>query len=198
MKKKLTVAIAVICMAGFIIGEAVLAQAATTKTTIIRFANMAASVEKSYGTVLELDLTLRNGEPVYKANVIIGGKRVLVYFNAVTGMEIEQKSAVVLDEDETEIYNNHNLSSSVSGQGKTATETAAKAQTNYSAETKISYERAKEIALAKVGGGTVKEIELDYENGRLVYEIEVKYNGMEYDIKIDAVTSEILKYKIDD
>lgn len=198
MKKKLKIAIAVICAAGFMLGGAILAQAATTKSMIIGFADMAASVEKNYGTVLELDLTLRSGEPVYKANIIIGGKRVLVYFNAFTGTEIERKSAVALDEDETKIYNDYNLASSVGGQGKTTSEIAAGAQTSYAAEAKISYERAKEIALAKVGGGTVKEIELDRENGRLVYDAEVKYNGMEYEIEIDAATGEIFKYKIDD
>jgi len=198
MRKKMTIAIAVICVAGFILGGTVLAQAATAKQTIIGFANMAASVEKSYGTVLELDLTMRNGEPVYKANVIVGGKRVLVYYNALTGTEIERRDAVALDDEETRIYDDYNITSLVSGQRQTASEVAAGAQTSYSAEAKISYERAKEIALATVGGGTVKEIELDRENGRLVYEVEVKYNGREYEIDIDAITGEIVKYKIDD
>lgn len=198
MKKKLPIVIAIVCMAGFIFGEVVMADAATAKSTIIGFADMAASVEKSYGTILELDLTLRGGEPVYKANIIVGGKRVLVYFNAVTGTEIERKSAVALDEEETKIYNDYNIVSSVSGQGKTISEIAAGAQTSYSAKAQISYERAKEIALAKIGGGTVREIELDREKERLVYEIEVRYNGMKYEIDIDAATGEILKYKIDD
>ena len=197
MKKKLTIAIAVICVTGFILGGTVLAQAATSKTTIIGFADMAASVEKSYGTVLELDLTMRNGEPVYKANVIVGGKRMLVYFNAVTGTEVERKSAVALDEDETKIYYDYNIASSASGQGKTASEIAAGAQTSYSAEAKISYERAKEIALAKVGGGTVKEIDLDYENGILAYEVEIKYNGIEYEVDVNATTGEVVKFKSD-
>lgn len=198
MKRKMTIAIAVICAAGFVLGGAVLAQAVTAKPTIIGFANMAASVEKGYGTVLELDLTMRNGEPVYKANVIVGEKRVLVYINAVTGIEIERKDAVALDEDETRIYYDYNIASPVGDQRKTAAGVATGAQTNYSAEAKISYERAKEIAIAKVGGGTVKEIELDYEKGRLVYEAEVKYNWREYEIKIDAVTGEIVKFKTDD
>ena len=197
MKKKLTIAIAVICVTGFILGGTVLAQAATSKTTIIGFADMAASVEKSYGTVLELDLTMRNGEPVYKANVIVGGKRMLVYFNAVTGTEVERKSAVALDEDETKIYYDYNIASSASGQGKTASEIAAGAQTSYSAEAKISYEQAKEIALAKVGGGTVKEIDLDYEHGVLVYEVEVKYNDVEYDVDVNAATGEVVKFRSD-
>jgi len=197
MRRKFMIAIAVICVAGAILGGTVLAQAATTKSTITGFADMAANVEKSYGTVLELDLTMRNGEPVYKANIIIGGERVLVYFSAVTGTEIERRDAVALDGDETRIYYDYNITSSAGSQGKTASEIAAGAQTSYSAEAKISYERAKEIALAKVGGGTVEEIDLDYENGILVYEVEIKYKGIEYEVDVNATTEEVVKFKSD-
>ena len=198
MKRKMTAAITVVSVTCLILTSSVFAYAATTKPTIKGFASMAASVEKSYGTVLELDLTMRNGEPVYKANVIVGGKRVAVYFNALTGTEIERRDAVALDDEETVIYTNYDIGSSASVaalQGQTVSEIAAQTQTSYSSIATITYERAKEIALAKVGGGTVKEIELDYEHGVLVYEVEIKYNDAEYDVDIDAATGEIVKYK---
>lgn len=197
MKRKMPAAIAVICAAGLILGTTIWVHAATAKPVIIGFANMAANVEKSYGTVLELDLTLRNGEPVYKANLLVGGKRVPVYFNAVTGVEIERKDAVALDEDETALYYDYRIASSAGGRGKTSAEVAAGAQTRYSAEAKISHERAKEIALAKVGGGTVTEMDLDYEQGVLVYEAEIRYNGIEYEVDVNASTGEVVKFRSD-
>lgn len=72
----------------------------------------------------------------------------------------------------------------------------------------ITIEQAKEIAAKQINSGNVrfKEIELedeheDYYNGsnfRPVYDIECVSGFTEYDMKIDAVTGEILKFKIDD
>lgn len=41
--------------------------------------------------------------------------------------------------------------------------------------------------------GTITELELEKEDNRLIYEVEVKDSGVEYDLKIDADTGEILK-----
>ena len=45
----------------------------------------------------------------------------------------------------------------------------------------IGLEKAKEIAIAKAGGGDVVSIELDVEDGVMVYEGEIVYNNVEYD-----------------
>jgi len=58
----------------------------------------------------------------------------------------------------------------------------------------IGIERAKEIALARIGGGYIEEIELEEDDGRWIYEIEVVYNGEDYDLEIDAYTGEILSF----
>ena len=62
----------------------------------------------------------------------------------------------------------------------------------------IGIERAKEIALNRIGGGYIEEIELDEDEGRWIYEIEALYNGVEYELEIDAYTGEILKFERDD
>ena len=72
----------------------------------------------------------------------------------------------------------------------------------------ITVERVKAIASEKIGAKNVsfKEIELDneaddYPNGtnfRPIYQVECFANGNEYDIDIDAVTGEILKFTLDD
>ena len=72
----------------------------------------------------------------------------------------------------------------------------------------ISIEQARSIASQRLHSNNVrfKEIELDNEadeypnsaNFRPVYQIECYANGQEYDIDIDAVTGEVLKFKRDD
>jgi uncharacterized membrane protein YkoI len=61
----------------------------------------------------------------------------------------------------------------------------------------ISAERAKEIALAKTGGGTVVQCHPDYENGRKVYEIEIIKGRVEYDMDIGAADGVIYEYDVD-
>ena len=72
---------------------------------------------------------------------------------------------------------------------------------NASNSQNITLEKAKSIALAKVPGANnshVRELHLDRENGRLVYEGEIFYNGQEYEFDIDAVTGDIVKWKVDE
>lgn len=63
----------------------------------------------------------------------------------------------------------------------------------------IGEARAREIALEKAGliadSTTAWEIEMDLERGVLVYELEFLADGCAYDVEIDAVSGEILKFK---
>ena len=64
----------------------------------------------------------------------------------------------------------------------------------------IGIYKAKSIALKKVPGANsshVTKIELDREHGRMVYEGEIYYKELEYDFDIDAVTGEVLKWRVD-
>lgn len=61
----------------------------------------------------------------------------------------------------------------------------------------ITAERAKQIALAEVPGGTVFKCQLDRDDGRLVYEVEVYTSTAEYDFEIDAQTGSILSRDMD-
>ena len=54
------------------------------------------------------------------------------------------------------------------------------------------------LTLSRIGGGYIEEIELDEDEGRWIYEIEALYNGVEYELEIDAYTGEILKFERDD
>lgn len=72
----------------------------------------------------------------------------------------------------------------------------------------LSIEKAKEIAAERIGSGNIrfKDADLeeesdDYPNAqgfRPVYSFECISGSKEYDIEIDAVTGEVLKFKLDD
>ena len=62
---------------------------------------------------------------------------------------------------------------------------------------KISYEKAKEIALKNSKNGKFKEIELKHKNGVLVYDVEIAEGFADREFLIDANTGEILKNKKD-
>lgn len=64
-------------------------------------------------------------------------------------------------------------------------------------EPKISYDRAKEIALEQSKNGKFKEIELKHKNGVLVYDVEIAEGFMDREFLIDAMTGEILRDKKD-
>lgn len=66
-----------------------------------------------------------------------------------------------------------------------------------SSSTKITAERAKEIALAKTGGGTVIKCEFDYDDGRAVYEIEIRNGRTEYEMNIGAEDGSIFDFEMD-
>jgi uncharacterized membrane protein YkoI len=153
---------------------------------------MAAGIEKNCDALLELELTLRGGKLAYKADMVAGGKKVVAYFDAADGKEIGREYARELDGEEARVYYGYGAAAPLSApRGETAADAAARAQASYLSEAKVSYEKAREIALDKTGGGAVEEIELDYERGLLVYEIEIRRGGVEYEVCVNAVTGDV-------
>lgn len=69
-------------------------------------------------------------------------------------------------------------------------ELAVKTSSSY-----IGEEKAKSIALKKVGSGTVVKVEFDHDDGVPVYEVEIKKDMYEYELKIHAKTGKILTYE---
>lgn len=72
--------------------------------------------------------------------------------------------------------------------------------TSFAANTKISLDRAKQIAFkrAKVSASAVRNLktELDYDDdyGRYEYEIDFYHGGLEYEITVDANSGKVLEY----
>ncbi|WP_039918097.1 PepSY domain-containing protein [Cellvibrio mixtus] len=62
-----------------------------------------------------------------------------------------------------------------------------------------SFEKLNEAALAKYPGGVIRETELENELGRYIYQLEVvDAQGIEWDVKLDAATGEVLENRRDD
>ncbi|GAB3410740.1 PepSY domain-containing protein [Flindersiella endophytica] len=65
------------------------------------------------------------------------------------------------------------------------------------AKPKVSADAAARIAVAKVGGGHVDEIERELEHGRWEWKVEVIRSGVEYDVRVDAQTGAITRFRAD-
>lgn len=61
----------------------------------------------------------------------------------------------------------------------------------------IGEKKAKQIALAEVGGGTVVKIEFDMDDGIPVYEVDILYGDYEYEVVIHARTGKVLEVDMD-
>lgn len=134
------------------------------------------------GTVTEC--RFEGDREVYKATVLYGDKKY--------GMDIDAAGAVT----------NYRLETIEAATFPTSPETQAPSDSPApatspsapSSKSEITTEQAKEIALAKVGGGTVTECKLDYENGRKVYEIKIVYGNTKYEMDVDTITGVISDY----
>ncbi|WP_198160005.1 MULTISPECIES: PepSY domain-containing protein [unclassified Sporosarcina] len=62
---------------------------------------------------------------------------------------------------------------------------------------RISMGQANEIALQRVPGEVVKS-ELEFDDGMLVYEVDIRTaEGHKYEVKVDAVTGNVVRVKRD-
>ncbi len=71
-------------------------------------------------------------------------------------------------------------------------ELAAKTSKKY-----IGEEKAKSIALKKVGGGAVVKADFDYDGGTPVYEVDIIKGEFEYEVEIHAKTGKILSFEVE-
>lgn len=115
------------------------------------------------GTITAISQKVDDGIDIYKVKITAGNKRYTLEYHARTGALLECK---------------WKLAASASSSGQTG---------------KIDLEKAKQIALDAVPGGTVYQAEYDVDDGIAVYEVEVVKGSYEYEFKIDASTGAILE-----
>lgn len=121
------------------------------------------------GTIISLTHKVDDGIDIYKVKMTAGNKRYTLKFHGRTGALIDY---------EWELKPSSSSSSN-------------------SSNTQISLEKAKNIALAEVPGGTVVKAEYDVDDGIPVYEIEIVKGAYEYEFKIHAKTGVILEREQD-
>lgn len=114
------------------------------------------------GYVVDIERDWENGRYVYDVEVRKHGREYDVRINARTGRVIFSR----LDREDSNYGGGRRI--------------------------RISYSRARAIALRNVGGGRVTDIERDWENGRYIYEVEVHKGYREYTVKISARTGRVL------
>lgn len=61
----------------------------------------------------------------------------------------------------------------------------------------LSLSEARQLALARVPGGVVDDFELKHRGKQFIYEFEINKDGIEYEIKLDALTKVILSFEQD-
>lgn len=130
------------------------------------------------GTILSIVQKRDDGIDIYKVKMSGGDKAYTLKYHARTGALIDYKWKLTASASNSTGSSNSSGSSSPSN-----------------TENGISLEKAKQIALAKVPGGTVTKAEYDVDDGIPVYEIEIKKGGYEYEYKIHAQTGKILEWE---
>ena len=124
--------------------------------------------EAPNGQITKFKLDRENGRMVYEIEVMDG--------NIERDYEIDAETGEIIKLEQEQ--KNHGNNNSVNNP-------------------KISYDKAKEIALKNSKNGKFKEIELKHKNGVLVYDVEIAEGFMDREFLIDANTGEILRDKKD-
>ena len=124
--------------------------------------------EAPNGQITKFKLDKENGRMVYEIEVMDG--------NIERDYEIDAETGAIVKLEQEQ--KNHGNNNSVNNP-------------------KISYDKAKEIALKQSKNGKFKEIELKHKNGVLVYDVEIAEGFMDREFLIDANTGEILRDKKD-
>ncbi|MCR6105257.1 PepSY domain-containing protein [Salipaludibacillus agaradhaerens] len=126
------------------------------------------------GKIDDIELEKKEGRYVYEIDVDYRDEDGDIYIDAETGevLKIEDDLAIFLDHVE-------------------ATSELESYDKPHADGERISYEKAKKIALDYVGQGYVDDIELEVEKGMLLFEVEVESNNGDVDVYIDAYTGDV-------
>ena len=160
-------------------------------------------IDANTGEIVQYDYKVESGVPSPGSTITLEKARELALAKVpgakasdVTEVDLDREDSVLVYEIEI-LYNNTEYKCEINaatGEILSFSYEAASA----GGSSRISRERAMEIALSQVSGAKdshIRELKLDEDDGRWIYEVEIIYNGMEYEGEIDAVTGTILKWE---
>ncbi|MDR1745289.1 MAG: PepSY domain-containing protein [Planctomycetota bacterium] len=126
------------------------------------------------GTLVKSEYRAKHGRGRYDMLVVDGDARVELDIDASTGqiMSMERESIESVE------YPRNRRGQAVESPGG------------------IDAARAREIALARAGGGTVVEVDKEIKkDGRIVFEIEIVGADRQYDVKLDGQSGAVIEYR---
>ncbi|MBC1935954.1 hypothetical protein HCA69_06210 [Listeria grandensis] len=135
-----------------------------------------ALAETGGGTVVKYSLDYDNGKKMYDIKIVKG--------NVEYEMDISATNSKIYS------FEKKTIPTTVK-----ATTTAAASKLKVTPVKEITVARAKQIALAKTGGGTVTRATVDYENGRKVFDIQIVNGSAKYEMDVGATDSKIYSYE---
>lgn len=142
------------------------------------------ALQEVSGKVTGYNQDLKDSPPYYEFDIVQEGQRYEIKVHSKTGEIISKELDASYQETKLPQTDTHSNPNSTN-------ETASM----------ISMEDAKNIALERVGGGTIIKCELDNDDDYTptiqVYEVEIHYNNKEYDVTIDAISKEVIQVKED-
>lgn len=201
MKKKISVIIGVIAIAG-VLGIGVYHSSASPTETSLSSDEVHETVKAQYpGEIISITSDKEFNKVVFDVEIENEGRAYNLKLDGNTGeiLTLKEKTnskklTIAEKEKNADEQNKSEQSDSEPNDNKnTESKNKEKVQNE---KTAISIKEAEEIALSQFPG-TITQLELDEDDGRLIYEVEIENGEDEAEVEIDAYTGEILVVSID-
>ena len=151
------------------------------------------------GTITEFSQDFDDRVPNYDVTIRHGNAEYDLEISAVDGsilaFDVEYDKVVQKPSNSTPSSKPSTSTSKPSN--STSSSTSKPSNSTSSSNIKITAAKAKEIAIAQAGGGTVTDFSQDFDDRIPKYEVTVRNGNTEYDFDISAVDGSILSREVD-
>ena len=170
------------------------------KTTVARAKEIAVA-RVGGGTITEFSQDFDDRVPNYDVTIRHGNAEYDLEISAVDGsilaFDVEYDKVVQKPSNSTPSSKPSTSTSTSKPSNSTSSSTSKPSNSTSSSNIKITAAKAKEIAIAQAGGGTVTDFSQDFDERVPKYEVKVRNGNTEYDFDISAVDGSILSREVD-
>lgn len=156
-----------------------------------------AGVTKAEASFIKHELEQDDGRRVYEIEFFVKGETTRTEYD----YEVDAVSGKILSYDrETKKISGKQTGKSTDQPTNQPTNKPTHKPADSAEETRITAEKAKQLALAQVPGAQsrhIVEFETDRDDGRIVYEGKIVYDGFEYEFEIDAYSGAIRDWDVE-